>query len=203
MTWVNVTLRLSTNIYKISVCPPCKQFSFFANNVVLLDNQASQSIFKDIELVTSIEDMEVPFEMRGVQEGAEEITVTKQGRSEYFGIVPFSTQASANILSQSRMKDAGANVEYSDHADCYMLRPAGSDLWYCFRRRMDPEDGTMSRHYIWDPSDNVIPETRIDIGEGKGAPQDALTVETVRDTKRRVTKRQLDQMKRVSAGTAQ
>ena len=44
-----------------------------------------------------------------------------------------------------------------------------------------------------------MPETRIDISKGKGAPQDALTVETVRDTKRRVTKRQLDQMKRVSA----
>ena len=64
-----------------------------------------------------------------------------------------------------------------------MLRPAGSDLWYCFRRIMDLEDGTMSRHYIWDPSDKIMPDTCTDISEGKGAPQDALTVETVRDTK--------------------
>ena len=66
------------HVYKISVCPPCKQFSFFAKNVVLLDNQASQSVFRDEELVTSVKDMEVPFELRGVQEGAEGITVTNK-----------------------------------------------------------------------------------------------------------------------------
>ena len=91
-------------------------------------------------------------------------------------MVPFSAEVSANILSLSRLIDSGAELEYVQCGDYYMLKPAISDQWYCFRRR--------NGHYVWS-EDDLLPES-------------VLLIETIHDAKRRVSTRQWKQLKKVN-----
>ena len=125
-----------------------------------------------------------PFQIGGVQSGAPGIRVTQEGYNKYFGTLPYSPDVSANILSQSRVVDSGAELEYVKDGDYYMLKPKHSEQWYCFRRHENEYNGRVSGHYVWS-EDDLLPES-------------VLSIETIHDAKRRVSTRQWKQLKKVN-----
>jgi len=69
---------------------------------VLLDNQATVSVFKSSELLRSITPLTESFSISGL---AGDVEVKHEGKTKYFGLVGFCPEASANILSFSKVAE--------------------------------------------------------------------------------------------------
>ena len=69
------------------------------------------------------------------------------GDFEDLGRVGLATSAAANILSKTRLIDAGNTVTYDAHADVYHLH--GSERSYVFSRKLN-SNGSRSSHYACD-----------------------------------------------------
>jgi len=118
----------------------------FTDTEVLLDNQASKSVFKNAKLLHSMGDID-EYRLSGVNEDAECLRVRKGGR---LGDLPcevgHTDGAAANILSKARLLDGGARVEYRESTDDYVVHSPSTK--YVFARKI--AKGVRSSHYICD-----------------------------------------------------
>jgi hypothetical protein len=69
---------------------------------VLLDNQATVSVFKSSELLRNITPLSDPFSIGGL---AGDVEVKHEGKTRYFGLVGYCPEAAANILSFSQVAE--------------------------------------------------------------------------------------------------
>jgi hypothetical protein len=75
---------------------------------VVFDNGSTIHLIKNPELLTEIQDTDRPIIVNGVQSDAEGVRVNQQGKFGDIGMVYYSENASANILSMSGLVDSGA-----------------------------------------------------------------------------------------------
>ena len=144
---------------------------------VMLDNQASTTIFKDISLVHDLVHID-EFVIGGVNGSAEGLRVNQAGSfrdlSGIAGEVGYNDRAAGNILSKSKLIDSGHKVTYDHVEDKYYLH--GDEHVYVFGRRV-LSGGEKSAHYTCDmDADHVL-------------------VGTVSANARRFTKREVAQAK--------
>ena len=121
----------------------------FAENEILLDNQASQAIFKNKNLLHNITSR-VPYTMGGIDANHEGLTVARTGSIAGFsridGTIGLATNASANVLAQARLIDAGYKIEYDDTKDSYLVH--ADDEAMIFKRRL-LQNGKRFPHYSY------------------------------------------------------
>lgn len=147
---------------------------FFTATEVLLDNQAGRSIFKNKDLLSDVTSVK-PFYIGGIDGDSRGLCIQEDGDFNDLGRVGLATRAAANILSKTRLIDAGNTVTYDAHADVYHLH--GPDRQYVFSRKLN-SNGSRSSHYA---CDMAIP-----------AHTDTL-IATVADNMRQYTKREVNQ----------
>ena len=76
-----------------------------------------------------------PFYIGGIDGRSRGLCITEDGDFNDLGRVGLATRAAANILSKTRLLDAGNVVSYDADADAYHLR--GSQRSYTFSRKMN------------------------------------------------------------------
>ena len=119
---------------------------FFTTTEVLLDNQAGRSIFKNKNLLSNVRAIR-PFYIGGIDGASRGLCISEDGDFKDLGRVGLAATAAANILSKTRLIDAGNTVTYDAQADVYHL--CGLERRYTFSRKMK-NDGSKSSHYACD-----------------------------------------------------
>ena len=119
-----------TPVYFTSV-----EVAFFTDHDILLDNEASISIFRNSSLLTEIDEASRPIMLQGVQKSAQAIRVSREGTPRELGKVYISEQSSANILSFASLIDAGSNITYDQSNDTFILIANGGGSPYIFSRK--------------------------------------------------------------------
>jgi hypothetical protein len=130
---------------------------FFVDIEVLLDNQASQSVFKNATMLYGVKDI-IPYYLGGIDSGASAgLKVTRAGSlrdlSGVDGEIGVATSAAANVLSKTRLVDAGHEVSYDTENDVYHLK--GDSHNHVFSRR-EFQNGKKSAHYSCVMSSNFV-----------------------------------------------
>ena len=92
-----------------------KDAIFFSATEVLLDNQAGRSIFKNRPLLHNTSAV-APLYIGGIDSTSRGLRISNIGR------VACETTATANILSNARLLDAGDAVSYNQSQDVYHLQ---------------------------------------------------------------------------------
>jgi hypothetical protein len=72
--------------------------------VVLLDNQASRSVFKNRSLLHNVDPV-APFSIGGIDSGSKGLRITEEGDFKDLGRVGCVLTAAAKILSKARLLD--------------------------------------------------------------------------------------------------
>ena len=125
-----------------------KTVVLFTNTDVLIDNQASRSIFCNGDLLTQITDA-APFYIGGFDASSRGMLVNKRGCFESYDHVALQPKAAANVISVAEALDRGCSVVYSTPNDVYTL--GIGELDYVFSRKTIR--GKKSSHYM---SDHLI-----------------------------------------------
>ena len=163
-------------------CDCCEQSDrvLFAGTEVLLDNQASQSIFQNESMLHAVCDI-IPYRLGGIDGTVKSgLKVSKAGSfrdlSGVAGKVGFSSGAAANVLSKTKLIDAGYVITYDNVLDEYRL--TGDEQFYVFSRKLS-QHGKKCGHYSCDMADH----------------SPGVYVTTVADNMRRYTKREVSDAK--------
>ena len=101
-----------------NACFMMNETVFFSPTEVLLDNQASKSIFKNCNLLSNIRD-EDPFFIGGIDGTSRGLKVSESGDFGGLGRVGLSRSAAANVLSKTQMLDGGKRVSYDQDEGVY------------------------------------------------------------------------------------
>ena len=125
---------------------------FFSPTEVLLDNQASKSIFKNSNLLSNIRH-EDPFFIGGIDGTSKGLKVSESGDFGGLGRVGLSRSAAANVLSKTQMLDGGKRVSYDQDEDVYRL--TGGLSTYTFGRKI-LNNGRKSGHYACEMTDSAF-----------------------------------------------
>ena len=124
-----------------------KESAMFLGDEVLLDNQASQCIFHNERLLHGVVGRE-PYTMCGIDGGQSGLQVNKTGKITGFrnigATVGLAEKASANILAQARLVDAGFGVRYDSALDQYEVDTDSAPMIFARRTR---GRGKRSPHY--------------------------------------------------------
>jgi hypothetical protein len=153
--------------------------SKFEDTEVLLDNQASTSVFHNDALLTNLHQIE-PFAIGGIDSTANSMTVSHAGDLDHLDTVGYASDAAANVLSKTRLIDAGLKITYDEPNDRYIV--FGRDRRYIFGRRIHTS-GDKSSHYT------------CDFGRKSVHNDQLVCVATVEDNSRRMTVREIQQAK--------
>jgi hypothetical protein len=121
---------------------------FFSKHKVLLDNEASISVFQNKLLLTDLRKADRDVMLGGIQRGAAGVRVTEQVLFRDVGIVYYSDMASANILSFASQVDAGADITYDKVNDRFTMIPGNGESTYHFGRK--DVTGSQGRFYVCD-----------------------------------------------------
>jgi hypothetical protein len=121
--------------------------ALFLNDEILLDNQASQCIFHNERLLHKVTGRD-PYNMCGIDGGQSGLCVDRTGEIRGFeriGVtVGLAEKASANILAQARLIDAGYGVRYDSSCDQYEVDTDSKPM--IFNRKVN-RGGKRSPHY--------------------------------------------------------
>ena len=98
-------------------CFMMKETVFFGKTEVLLDNQASRSIFNNSDLLSDIQYENI----EGIDGTSRGLKVNESGDFGGLGREGFSKSAAANVLSKTEMLDSGKQVSYDQVKDVYHL----------------------------------------------------------------------------------
>jgi hypothetical protein len=152
------------------VCNTCDTdtIALFTPTEIVLDNAAGgRGVFMNPNLVSEMATVQ-SYRMGGVNASAGGLIISAQGRYEDLGVVGFSPNAAANILSMARLKDMGVGVQYDGVKDQYTVTSPTRTYIFC---RKFVEGAEFARpHYTYETADD----------------KDIL-VTTVADNKRRFT----------------
>ena len=96
--------------------------------MLLLDNQAQNSIFCREDLLTNLRDRQAPSLYKGVGQGS--ITASQEGDFLDFITVDFSPDAATNLVSWAQAIKAGANITYNSDADEFELSIGDKSLTF-------------------------------------------------------------------------
>jgi hypothetical protein len=125
-----------------------RERTLFLNDEILLDNQASQCIFHNESLLHGVTGRD-PYNMRGINGGQSGLRVDRTGEIKGFGkigaTVGLAEKASANILAQARLIDAGYGVRYGSARDQYEVDTDSKPMK--FTRKVN-RGGKSSPYYI-------------------------------------------------------
>ena len=119
----------------------------FSRDDVLLDSQASVSVFCNENLLSEVGESANIITLNGVQSGAPGIKIRQEGQFRELGKVYFSP---ANILSYAMMVDNGNIISYSQAANSFTLSPKGGGEDFIFSRKTT--SGTDGRFYCCNKS---------------------------------------------------
>ena len=161
----------------------------FLQSHILLDNQASVSIFSNRDLLTNVKISDNQIVLNGVQSNAKGVRVDQEGQFNEINNAYYSEKATANILSFAAMVDEGAQIRYNQKESRFRLQPKGSPNIYSFFKQSIP--GSEGRFYVCDVrsmvsnhatshptykhalvqtvSDNMKPFTKREIASASGA----------------------------------
>jgi hypothetical protein len=146
----------------------------FTATEVLLDNQGGTSIFHNADLLDNIRSVK-GYRINGIEKSSRGLTVRRRGCfPDLANIgcgVGISNGATANIISQAAVRDAGYRIDYDFASDVYTVH--GDQFVYRFGRKR--ENGKISPHYSCD----------MFIGG------QSVLVNTVEDNMQRYTKREV------------
>ena len=116
-----------------------QETALFTCEDVLLDSQASVSVFCNKSLLSDIRASSKQITLNGVQSGASGINICEEGNFRKLGKVYFSTKTAANILSYATMIDNGNEISYSQSTDTFTLTPKeGGDDGEAFPKNFQP-----------------------------------------------------------------
>ena len=97
-----------------------RERTLFLYDEILLDSQASQCIFHNESLLHGVTGRD-PYNMCGIDGGQSGLRVDRTGEIKGFGkigaTVGLAEKASANILAQARLIDAGYGLRYDSARD--------------------------------------------------------------------------------------
>ena len=111
----------------------------FGQHELLLDTEASASIFKTQALLDDVRVSAVPTKMGGIDASSEALTVTMCGNFRDMGTVLFNKDSCANVLSFGGMKDIGCSIHYDNAGDFFaMTAPDGHSTYIFDRKPMPP-----------------------------------------------------------------
>ena len=156
----------------------------FTRNDVLLDSQASVSVFCNRDLLSNVRESAKKVVLNVVQAKASGVTISQEGDFNEVGKCYFSKDATANILSYAVMVDEGNNVSHDKKNDRFIFRPARSSMVYSFCSKNI--SGSEGRFYCCDVATMVKerPTKYPDSG-------DHVMIETVQNTLLKYTKREI------------
>ena len=157
----------------------------FSKHEVLLDNEASLSVFSNSELLVNMRQSRRTVTMKGVQNDKEGVRISTEGDFMDTGTVYFSDKSSANILSFASQIDNGADISYDKRLDQFVMQPRNSGTVYIFGRKNI--EGSEGRFYICDVRD-ILKNTRED--------SDMAMVQTVTENIQHFTKREVEGARR-------
>ena len=124
-----------------------EEMVLFLNDEILLDNQASQCIFHNERLLHKVTGRD-PYNMCGIDGGQSGLRVDRTGEIRGFerigATVGLAEKASANILAQARLIDAGYGVRYDSSCDQYEVDTDSKPM--IFNRKVN-RGGKRSPHY--------------------------------------------------------
>ena len=120
----------------------------FSRSHVLLNNQASVSIFSNRDLLTNVKLSDNQIVLNGVQSNAKGVRIDQEGQFNEIRNVYYSENATANILSFAAMVDEGAQIRYNQKDSRFTLQPKRSPNIYSFCRQSIP--GSEGRFYACD-----------------------------------------------------
>jgi hypothetical protein len=132
----------------VYVCQREHEKAMFTRYDILLDTEASLNVFCNRDLLTNVTPATHHVVMTGVDSNAKGVKVIEQGQFEKVGIVYYSAQATANILSFASQIDEGATIDYNKSTDVFTLQPAHDNRLYTFARKQTP--GSEGRLYSCD-----------------------------------------------------
>jgi hypothetical protein len=119
------------------------------NCLVLLDNQASVSVFKDTHLLTNVKPTSSPLVISGISsDGDSAIVATHTGDFRGYRNVYACLEAAANVISFSATKKS-TNV-YDSEQDVFFSTPPGGTTY-----PFDPKDGL----YAYEITEKVMVAT--------------------------------------------
>ena len=161
-----------------------KQLVLFATDEILLDNQAAQSIFHNERLLHGVQGR-TPYHLGSIDKSHAGLNITRTGGITAFSklglTVGLAAGASANVLSQARVIDAGYSVKYDRPGDLYVVQTDDGIMEFRRRKR---ERGGKSPHYTYIPNDHGLD----DLVEEE---ENAVYVETVAENMKRFTTREV------------
>jgi hypothetical protein len=129
-------------------------------DTILLDNQASISVFGNTSLLTNVRDADFPCNINGISAGGFPIVATQIGDYNGFNNIYACPEASANILSFSVTK-LYCNNDYDRSTDTFLSTPPG-DQTYRFEGKKGlyvykiPSDENI---FISSVAENLLPFT--------------------------------------------
>jgi ribosomal protein L24E len=82
------------------------------DNIVLLDNQCTYPIFKNSLLLGELTDLTPERRYGGINAGNSDLIAVQQGQFLTFGSIPYSPDATANVLSKAHLRDMGLRMGY-------------------------------------------------------------------------------------------
>ena len=159
-----------------------EELVLFSRSHVLLDNQASVSIFCNRDLLTDVKKSDNQIVLNGVQANVKGVRVNEEGFFKDVGKVYYSANSTANILSFASMVDDGAKIRY-DHQGRFTLQPKGSKNIYSFCRRKIT--GSEGRFYVCDV------DTMVSARVTDHPSEESALVQTVSDNMKLYTKREV------------
>jgi len=104
----------------------------FGDNIIILDNGATVSVFKNAKLFKSLRALE-PICIDGVEELGNGVK-TSTGGDTVFGESYFTRKVVGNILSYGSCVDNLYSVDYDKKCDTFMLQPTKDTAIYRFPR---------------------------------------------------------------------
>ena len=124
-----------------------EEMTLFLNDEIFLDSQASQCIFYNERLLHKVIGRD-PYNMCGIDGGQSGLRVDRIGEIRGFerigATVGLAEKASANILAQARLIDAGYGVRYDSTRDQYEVDTDSKPM--TFTRKVN-RGGKRSPHY--------------------------------------------------------
>jgi Zinc knuckle len=145
----------------VYVCQREHEKAMFTRYDILLDTEASLNGFCNRDLLTNVTPATHHVVMTGVDSNAKGVKVIEQGQFENVGIVYYSAQATANILSFASQIDEGATIDYNKSTDVFTLQPAHDNRIYTFARKQT--HGSEGRLYSCDTRSMVATVETVNI----------------------------------------
>ena len=143
------------------VCNTCDTdtITLFTPTEIVLDNAAGgRGVFMNPNLVSDMATVR-SYRMGGVNASAGGLVISAQGRYEDLGVVGFSPNAAANILSMARLKDMGIGVQYDGVKDQYTVK--GPTRTYIFCRKFVEGAEFARPHYTYETADAEVLVTTV------------------------------------------